>query len=65
MKEPYERDEAIAQGGPSAHPGPANIKERIYEKLRMPLWVLDAILILLGLGVVVAVVLGMIRGRVG
>ncbi|MEA5015315.1 MAG: hypothetical protein VB099_12215 [Candidatus Limiplasma sp.] len=65
MKEPYERDEAIAQGGPAAPSGPANIKERIYEKLRMPLWVLDAILILLGLGVVVAVVLGMIRGRVG
>ena len=43
--------------------GPQNAKERIYEKLRMPLWMLDTLLILLGVAVVVFLVLGILEGR--
>lgn len=64
MKE-EQRDEIITRGEPSAPSGPTNLKERIYEKLRMPLWLLDTILVLLGVAVVLAMVLGMIRGRAG
>ncbi|NLV58771.1 MAG: hypothetical protein GXY67_08365 [Clostridiales bacterium] len=65
MKERYEQDEVITRGESSVPSGPANIKERIYEKLRMPLWLLDIILVLLGIGIIVTLVLGMIRGRAG
>lgn len=58
-----EKDEAITRGGSPAPDRPLYWKERIYEKLRMPLWVLDIILVLLGIGIVVALVLGMIRGH--
>lgn len=65
MKQRYEQDQVVTRGEASAPSGPANAKERIYEKLRMPLWVLDTILVLLGIAVVVFIVLGMIRGRAG
>ena len=45
--------------------GPRNAKERVYEKLRMPLWVLDTILIVLGVALVVCLVLGAIKGNAG
>ena len=43
--------------------GPQNAKERIYEKLRMPLWVLDTILVVLGVALVVCLILGAIKGN--
>lgn len=43
--------------------GPQNAKERFYEKLRMPLWLLDTILIVLGVAVVVCLILGAIKGN--
>ncbi len=43
--------------------GPRNLKERIYEGLRMPLWLLDTILVLLGIGILVALILGFIKGN--
>ena len=43
--------------------GPQNAKERFYEKLRMPLWLLDTILGLLTVALIVALVLGVLRGN--
>ena len=41
--------------------GPANAKERLYEKLRMPLWVLDIIITVLVIAFSVVVLIG--RGK--
>lgn len=40
---------------------PANAKERLYEKLRMPLWVLDLIIAVLVIAFLVVVLIG--RGK--
>ena len=40
---------------------PANAKERLYEKLRMPLWVLDIIITVLVIALIVVVLIG--RGK--
>ena len=46
--------------------GPQNTKERLYEKLRfIPVPVLDAVLILLGIATVALVIIGAIRGNAG
>ena len=46
--------------------GPQNAKERLYEKLRfIPVPVLDAVLILLGIATVALVIIGAIRGNAG
>ncbi len=37
---------------------PKGFKERMYEKLRMPLWLLDGIIITLVIAIVVALWLG-------
>ena len=43
-------------------PGPQNWKERIYERLRMPLWVLDLIICLLVALFIAVVLIGILRG---
>ena len=42
--------------------GPQNLKERLYEKLRMPLWVLDLIIAALVIAFIVVVVVGRQKG---
>ena len=62
MRKGFEPEQTVTreEGLPK---GPQNAKERIYEKLRMPLWMLDTLLILLGVAVVVFLVLGILEGR--
>ena len=43
--------------------GPVNAKERLYEKLRMPLWLLDTIIAALIVALVVFLVLGYLKGH--
>lgn len=64
MAEPNESDQVITRED-VAPKGPQNMKERVYEKLRMPLWLLDTILVVLGVALVVALVLGAIKGNAG
>ena len=43
---------------------PRNAKERLYERLRfVPLWLLDTLIVLLGVAVVVVLIIGFIRGQ--
>lgn len=60
-----QEEQVVTRGGDTAPPGPQNAKERVYEKLRMPLWLLDTILALLVAALVVALILGMINGNRG
>ena len=54
----------ITRDGGSAPKGPQNAKERVYEKLRfMPIWLLDAILVVLGVAVLVCLIVGAIKGN--
>ena len=54
----------ITRGEGGAPKGPQNAKERVYEKLRfMPIWLLDAILVLLGVAVAVCLIVGAIKGN--
>ena len=39
--------------------GPANLKERLYDKIRIPIWALDLIIGACLVGIVVCIVLGM------
>ena len=43
--------------------GPQNWKERIYERLRMPLWVLDLIICLLVTLFIAVVLIGVLQGN--
>lgn len=43
--------------------GPQNAKERVYDKIHVPVWVLDIILVVLGLALVAALVIGAIKGN--
>ena len=43
--------------------GPQNWKERIYERLRMPLWVLDRIICLLVTLFIAVVLIGVLQGN--
>ena len=53
-----------AKGNEAETPqGPQNWKERIYERLRMPLWVLDLIIALLVALFVAVVLLGIHQGN--
>ena len=63
MAEGFDPKQAITRGDGEPPKGPQNVKERFYEKLRMPLWILDTLLALLGVAIVVALVLGFIKGR--
>lgn len=44
-------------------PEPQNWKERIYERMRMPLWVLDLIICLLVTLFIVVVLIGILHGN--
>ncbi len=46
-----------------AHAGPQNLKERIYERMRMPLWTLDLIICLLVTLFIAVVLVGILRGN--
>ncbi|MEG0493323.1 MAG: hypothetical protein RR696_08990 [Clostridia bacterium] len=64
MKDAGEEETVITRGEAPAPKGPQNAKERMYEKLRgVPLWVIDAVLIALGVAIVVALVLGYLKGN--
>lgn len=62
MSEGFDPNQVITRGEPGESQGPRNTKERIYEKLRMPIWLLDTILVLLVVAVVVTLVVGAIKG---
>lgn len=49
--------------GESTPLGPQNWKERIYERLRMPLWVLDLIICLLVILFIAVVLIGVLQGN--
>lgn len=54
----------ITRGEGGAPKGPQNAKERIYEKLRfIPIRLLDAILVVLGVAVVVCLIVGAVKGN--
>ena len=57
------QNESTVSKDTATPPGPQNAKERLYEKLRMPLPVLDAIIIVLVILLVVAFAAGMLLGR--
>lgn len=42
---------------------PIGAKERFYEKIRMPLWVLDTILVVLIAAIVVFLIIGFVKGN--
>lgn len=63
MSEGFDPNQVITRGEPGGPQGPRNAKERIYEKLRMPIWLLDTILALLVVAVVVILVIGAIKGN--
>ena len=59
-----DREETVVSRGEDATPaGPQNAKERIYEKLRMPIPVLDGIIAVLVIALVVFLVIGFIKGH--
>lgn len=62
MSESRDLEQVITRGERPPR-APQNTKERIYEKLRMPLWLLDTILVLLGVAVVAALVVGALQGN--
>jgi len=64
MGEGLDPNQVITRGDGESPRVPRNAKERAYEKLRMPLWLLDSILVLLIIAAVVVVVIGMIRGNI-
>ena len=51
----------VTRDGAEAPKGPQNAKERLYEKLRMPRWVLDIIITVLVIAFIVVVLTG--RGK--
>lgn len=63
MSEKFDPNQVVTRDDIQPPKGPQNAKERVYEKLRMPLWVLDTILVLLGIAFVVFLVIGAIRGN--
>ena len=60
-----DKQDTVVSRDDTAPKGPQNAKERLYEKLRMPLPVLDAIIGVLVVALIVAVVLGIIKGKQG
>lgn len=54
----------ITRGEGGAPKGPQNAKERVYEKLRfIPIRLLDAILVVLGVAVVICLIVGAVKGN--
>ena len=63
MPKDSDLQQAITRDEGERPKGPQNAKERLYEKLRMPLWLLDTLLVILCVAVVVLVIVGIIEGR--
>ena len=51
-------EQVIQKDGAQRKKGPQNFKERVYEKLRMPLWLLDTIIGLTVFVIVLLILLG-------
>ena len=58
-----DKDTVITRDESAAPQGPQNAKERFYEKLRMPIPVLDGIIAVLIVALVAALVIGFIKGH--
>lgn len=58
-----QKETFISRGDAEEPKGPANAKERFYEKLRMPIRTLDIIITVLVVLVVVVLVLGVMAGK--
>ena len=54
---------AITRGDGKGPEGPQNAKERFYEKLRMPIPVLDGIIAVLIVALVVFLIIGYVKGH--
>ena len=57
-----EKKTVVTREQSDAPRGPQNLKERLYEKLRMPLWVLDLIIAALVIAFIVVVAVGRQKG---
>jgi len=58
-----ERETVISRGDGKSPEGPQNAKERFYEKLRMPIPVLDGIIVVLVVALAAALIIGYIKGH--
>ena len=59
-----DRDETVISRETSKGPvGPQNAKERFYEKLRMPIRLLDGIIAVLVIALIIILVIGFIKGH--
>ena len=58
-----ERETVVSRGDGKGPEGPQNAKERFYEKLRMPIPVLDGIIAALVVALVVSLIIGYIKGH--
>lgn len=53
----------VSRGDDQAPAGPQNAKERFYEKLRMPIRLLDGIIAVLVIALMIILVIGFIKGH--
>ena len=58
-----ERETVVTRGDSETPQGPQNAKERFYEKLRMPIPVLDGIIAVLIAALAAALIIGYIKGH--
>lgn len=58
-----DEETVITRGDSEGPKGPQNAKERVYEKLRMPIPVLDGIIVALVIALAAALILGFIKGQ--
>lgn len=58
-----QNETVVSRGDGKGPEGPQNAKERFYEKLRMPIRVLDGIIAVLMIALVVCLVIGFIKGH--
>ena len=59
-----DREETVISRGDGKGPvGPQNAKERFYEKLRMPIRLLDGIIAVLVIALIIILVIGFIKGH--
>lgn len=58
-----ERETVVSRDDNDAPKGPQNAKERFYEKLRMPIPVLDGIITVLIVALAAALIIGYIKGH--
>lgn len=58
-----DEETVITRGDSKGPKGPQNAKERVYEKLRMPVPVLDGIIAVLVIALVAALIIGFVKGN--